>query len=629
MLVVVESRDYRWGMRPAGANLVLLLSALAIAGLVFIVFGLNESRPVKYSEFKSMIESGQVDSVTFTGESVTADVKPTEGETKIPQEVRTVAVPGDESLVKLLQDKNIPYGAESVSGCMGGSMLLTMLLLSVGLWFLLARPAGGAPPGIAAFGKSQAKLAPEEGIGVTFKDVAGIDEAEEELKEIVQFLKTPERFTRLGGRIPKGVLLIGPPGTGKTLLARAVAGEAGVPFFSISGSDFVEMFVGVGAARVRDLFKQAAERAPCIIFIDELDAIGKAREPNGIVGGQDERHQTLNQLLVEMDGFDGRKGIIMLAATNRPETLDPALLRAGRFDRQVVVDRPDVKGREAILRVHARNMRLAEDVDLKVVAQRTPGFSGADLANALNEAALLAARRAKEDIHLVDIEDAVERMVVGLEKKSRRLSQAERRVVAYHEAGHAVCAAGSPGADPVQKISIIPRGVGALGYTVTMPLEDRYLVSKQELINRLVVLYGGRASEELVFGDFTTGAADDISKASDLARRMVTQFGMSLLLGAVNYGADRPNPFGMGGAQRDVAISEETARAIDGEVRKLLDEAHVRARALVRVNRELMDAMTTILLEHEVIDGDTLKSLLARVLSDAPESHLAPGFASA
>jgi cell division protease FtsH len=383
------------------------------------------------------------------------------------------------------------------------------------------------------------------------------------------------------------------------------------------------MFVGVGAARVRDLFKQAAERAPCIIFIDELDAIGKAREPSGIVGGQDERHQTLNQLLVEMDGFDGRKGIIMLAATNRPETLDPALLRAGRFDRQVVVDRPDVKGREAILRVHARNLRLAPDVDLKVVAQRTPGFSGADLANALNEAALLAARRAKEDIHLVDIEDAVERMVVGLEKKSRRLSEAERRVVAYHEAGHAVCAAGSPGADPVQKISIIPRGVGALGYTVTMPLEDRYLVSRQELLNRLVVLYGGRSAEELIFGDFTTGASDDISKASDLARRMVTQFGMSGLLGAVNYGADRPNPFGMGGATRDVAISEETARAIDGEVRKLLDEAHARARVLVRVNRELMDAMTSTLLEHEIIDGETLKGLLSRVLSDVPAGHLA------
>jgi cell division protease FtsH len=614
-------------MRPAGANLVLLLSGLAIAALLVVFFGLSAEQSVKYSEFKDMITAGKVESVTFEGDVVTAVVKPEPkaepGPVAIPVKVRTIAVPGDESLVTLLQDKSIPYGAEPASGCATGGMLGTMLLLSMGLWFLLTRPAGGAPPGIAAFGKSQAKLAPEEGIGVTFKDVAGIDEAEEELNEIVQFLKTPERFTRLGGKIPKGVLLVGPPGTGKTLLARAVAGEAGVPFFSISGSDFVEMFVGVGAARVRDLFKQAAERAPCIIFIDELDAIGKAREPSGIVGGQDERHQTLNQLLVEMDGFDGRKGIIMLAATNRPETLDPALLRAGRFDRQVVVDRPDVKGREAILRVHARNLRLASDVDLKVVAQRTPGFSGADLANALNEAALLAARRSKEDIHLTDIEDAVERMVVGLEKKSRRLSEAERKVVAYHEAGHAVCAAGSPGADPVQKISIIPRGIGALGYTVTMPLEDRYLVSRQELLNRLVVLYGGRSAEELIFGDFTTGASDDISKASDLARRMVTQFGMSGLLGAVNYGADRPNPFGMGGATRDVAISEETARAIDGEVRKLLDEAHARARVLVRVNRDLMDAMTATLLEHEVIDGETLKSLLGRVLSDVPAGHLA------
>jgi cell division protease FtsH len=543
--------------------------------------------------------------------------------------VHTVAVPGDDSLVKLLQSKNIPYGAEQSAGCAGGTLLMA-LLMSMALWFILARPAGGAPPGIATFGKSQAKLAPEEGIGVTFKDVAGIDEAEEELNEIVQFLKTPERFTRLGGKIPKGVLLVGPPGTGKTLLARAVAGEAGVPFFSISGSDFVEMFVGVGAARVRDLFKNAAERAPCIIFIDELDAIGKARGASGPVGGHDEREQTLNQLLVEMDGFDGRKGIIIMAATNRPEILDPALLRAGRFDRQVVVDRPDVKGREAILRVHARAMRLASEVDLKIVAQRTPGFSGADLANALNEAALLAARRGKEEIHLDDIHDAVERMVAGLEKKSRRLSDQERRVVAYHEAGHAICAAGSPGSDPVQKISIIPRGIGALGYTLTMPLEDRYLVSRQELLNRLTVLYGGRAAEELVFGDFTTGAADDISKASDLARRMVTQFGMSDLLGAVNYGADRPNPFGMGGAQRDVSVSENTARDIDGEVRKLLDAAHARARSLVRANRDLMDSMTNTLLEHEVIDGEALKDVLSRVRSDVSESRLAaPGVASA
>jgi len=471
----------------------------------------------------------------------------------------------------------------------------------------------GPPPGVATFGKSQAKLAPEEGTGVSFKDVAGIDEAEEELNEIVQFLKSPDRFTRLGGKIPKGVLLVGPPGTGKTLLARAVAGEAGVPFYSISGSDFVEMFVGVGAARVRDLFKQAAERAPCIIFIDELDAIGKARGASSPVGGHDEREQTLNQLLVEMDGFDGRKGIIIMAATNRPETLDPALLRAGRFDRQVVVDRPDVRGREAILQVHARTLKLAPGVELKTVAQRTPGFSGADLANALNEAALLAARRDANDIAMEDIDAAVERMVVGLEKKSRRLSQQERRVVAYHEAGHAICGSACPSADPVAKISIIPRGVGALGYTLSMPLEDRYLVSRQELQDRMVVLYGGRVAEELTFGDFTTGASDDISKASDIARRMVTQFGMSALLGAVNYGADRPNPFGIGDASRDVSVSPETARLIDAEARRLLDDAYARARDIVTNNRELMVAMAEQLLQHEVLDGEALKGFLAQV----------------
>ncbi len=613
-------------MRPGGTNLLLLLSALAVMLLGLMFFGMLESGPVPYSEFKQKIEAGEVTSVTFRGEAVDADLVVKEGEPA--KKITTVSVPGDDSLVEMLQAKRIPYGAQQVSGCANAPWIMLPLFL-LGLWLLVARPSGGAPPGIATFGKSQAKLAPEEGIGVTFKDVAGIDEAEEELNEIVQFLKTPERFTRLGGKIPKGVLLVGPPGTGKTLLARAVAGEAGVPFFSISGSDFVERFVGVGAARVRDLFKQAAERAPCIIFIDELDAIGKARGASGPVGGHDEREQTLNQLLVEMDGFDGRKGIIIMAATNRPEILDPALLRAGRFDRQVVVDRPDVKGREAILQVHARGMRLAPEVDLKTVAQRTPGFSGADLANALNEAALLAARRGQDDIRLEDIHDAVERMVAGLEKKSRRLSPQERRVVAYHEAGHAICAAGSPGSDPVQKISIIPRGIGALGYTITMPLEDRYLVSRQELLNRLIVLYGGRAAEELVFSDFTTGAADDISKASDLARRMVTQFGMSTSLGAVNYGADRPNPFGIGAAQRDVSISEETSRAIDAEVRRLLDEAHARARTLVRVNRELMDRMTAILLEHEVIDGEGLKNVLSQVHSDVPDTNLRADIASA
>jgi cell division protease FtsH len=466
---------------------------------------------------------------------------------------------------------------------------------------------------VATFGKSSAKLAPEEGTGVGFGDVAGVDEAIEELQEIVQFLRTPEKFTVLGGKIPKGVLLVGPPGTGKTLLARAVAGEAKVPFFSISGSDFVEMFVGVGAARVRDLFQKAAEHAPCIIFIDELDAVGKARGGASPVGGHDEREQTLNQILVEMDGFDGRKGIIIVAATNRPEILDPALLRAGRFDRQVLVDRPDVRGREAILQVHSRNLKLGPDVDLSKVARMTPGFAGADLANTLNEAALLAARQDKKAIELCDIDAAVERIVAGLEKKSRRLSQKEKRVVAFHEAGHAICAAGCPGADPVQKISIIPRGIGALGYTLQTPLEDRYLMTRQELLNRLIVLYGGRSAEELVFGEVTTGASDDIRKASDLARRMVSQFGMSEHLGPIDYGGERPNPFGVGGAGRDIAISERTAREIDEEVRHLLQDAWRRARRILAAHRPLMDRMAAHLLEREVLERDDLAAFLAEV----------------
>jgi cell division protease FtsH len=598
-------------MRPSGAHWVVIASALGIVFLVALSFGLLDvGEMVSFSEFKQRVTSNEVELVTFEGDTVKAELKSQDGQ---PQVVRTVAVPNDPSLVNLLQEHAVPYQAVQSAGCGSATVLTSLLMFSLLVWFVMMRPGNGTPPGVATFGKSQARLAPEEGTGVTFKDVAGIDEAEEELNEIVQFLKHPDRFTRLGGKIPKGVLLVGPPGTGKTLLARAVAGEASVPFFSISGSDFVEMFVGVGAARVRDLFKQAAERAPCIIFIDELDAIGKARGASAPVGGHDEREQTLNQLLVEMDGFDGRKGIIIMAATNRPETLDPALLRAGRFDRQVVVDRPDVRGREAILRVHARTLKLAGDVDLKVVAQRTPGFSGAELANALNEAALLAARREADAVGLEDIVAAVERMVVGLEKKSRRLSQTERRVVAFHEAGHAICGAACPSADPVQKISIIPRGIGALGYTLHMPIEDRYLVSRQELMDRLVTLYGGRVAEELIFGDFTTGASDDISKASETARRMVAQFGMSEKLGAINYGSDRPNPFGVGDATRDVAISEETARAIDVEVRRILDESYGQAKAIIAENRELLTTMATTLLEQEVLDGENLKRFLEQV----------------
>ncbi|MFM2243947.1 MAG: hypothetical protein RL071_21 [Pseudomonadota bacterium] len=600
------------------ASILVALSLTLLLALGLTLLGvLREPGELEHSwsEAKALASEGHLQRVIFQGNSANFEQKKAEGEQK-PKTFTLTRIESDEAeLIKILEQNNVTYTAVPPSDCNNGNLLNLLVLLMMVMFFVtMTRREGGVPPGVATFGKSSAKLAPEDGTGVTFKDVAGVDEGIEELQEIVQFLRTPNRFTALGGKIPKGVLLVGPPGTGKTLLARAVAGEAGVPFFSISGSDFVEMFVGVGAARVRDLFQKAAEQAPCIIFIDELDAVGKARGGNTPVGGQDEREQTLNQILVEMDGFDGRKGIIIVAATNRPETLDPALLRAGRFDRQVVVDRPDFKGREAILKVHARTMKLAEDVDLAIVARMTPGFAGADLANALNEAALLAARHDKKAIEMSDIDAAVERIVAGLEKKSRRLSEREKRVVAFHESGHAICAAASPGADPVQKISIIPRGVGALGYTLQTPAEDRYLMSRGDLRNRIVTLYGGRVAEELVFEDVTTGASDDIRKASDLARRMVNQFGMSARMGAVDYGGEHYGPFaGAGVGGRDVSVSEETARQLDEEVRGLLARAHDDARRVLLAHQDLLFRMSTQLLEEEVLDRDALAALLAEV----------------
>jgi cell division protease FtsH len=576
------------------------------------------SQKTTWPEAKTLISSGEVERVEIQRANIVLVKQTNEGARPVELKIPRVHA-DDEGLIAVLESSQVPYVAVDESGCDAATtwMSLPFMLLMLGfLWMMMVRRENGAPPGVATFGKSSAKLAPEEGTGVTFKDVAGIDEGIAELEEIVHFLRTPQKFTALGGKIPKGVLLVGPPGTGKTLLARAVAGEAGVPFFSISGSDFVEMFVGVGAARVRDLFQKASEHAPCIIFIDELDAVGKARGGSGPVGGQDEREQTLNQILVEMDGFDGRKGIIIVAATNRPEILDAALLRAGRFDRRVVVDRPDVKGREAILQVHARQVKLSEDVDLGAVARMTPGFAGADLANVLNEAALLAARQDKTAIDLADIDAAVERSVAGLEKKSRRLGEKVKRVVAFHESGHAICAAASPGSDPVQKISIIPRGIGALGYTLQTPLEDRYLHSERDLLNRIITLYGGRVAEEIVFGrvNRTTGASDDIRKASDLARRMVAELGMSDEMGAIHYGGDQPNPFGIGGASRDVAISEDTARMLDQQVRKLLEAAKAQAQTILEENRALLDEMSEHLLQHEVLERDALHAFLARTL---------------
>ena len=483
------------------------------------------------------------------------------------------------------------------------------------IWIFAMRRMGGGPTQALTFGRSKVKIYDRKELKVTFDDVAGVDEAKAELMEVVDFLRYPQKYQRLGGRIPKGVLLVGPPGSGKTLLARAVAGEAAVPFFFLSGSEFVEMFVGVGAARVRDLFEQGKEKAPCIVFIDELDAIGKTRGgAAGFVGGHDEREQTLNQLLVEMDGFDSSKGVIIMAATNRPGVLDPALLRAGRFDRQVSVDKPDVRGREAILRVHARGVRLAPTVDLHVIAARTPGFAGADLANILNEAALLAARKEKNAVEMSDLEEAIDRVVAGLERKSRVLSEAERDIVAHHEMGHALVAFSLPHADPVHKVTIIPRGVGALGMTYQLPTEDRYLLRRSELEDRIAVLLGGHVAEELVYGELSTGAHNDLERATALARAMVTRYGMSERVGPLAFGEqDGPGflrrGFAWDGHERE--YSEETARTIDEEVRRIVDQIYERVRSLLGAKKDVLLRAAAVLKRRETLDGTEIRELLA------------------
>jgi cell division protease FtsH len=487
-------------------------------------------------------------------------------------------------------------------------------LVFVGLWWLILRRMGQGQGTFMTVGQSKAKIYMEREVKVSFADVAGVDEAKQELQEVIEFLKTPEKFQRLGGKIPKGILLVGPPGTGKTLLAKAVAGEAAVPFFSISGSEFVEMFVGVGAARVRDLFEQAKKRAPCIIFIDELDALGKARGIGPMA--HEEREQTLNQLLVEMDGFDPRVGVILMAATNRPEILDPALLRAGRFDRQVLVDRPDKVGRLAILKVHARNIRLKSEQDLEVIAAMTPGFVGADLANILNEAALLAVRRNKDVVELSELQEAVERVIAGLEKKNRVLNKMEKERVAHHEVGHALVALSIPGADSVHKISIIPRGIAALGYTMQLPTEDRFLMTKSELKNKIAVLLGGRAAEELIYQEVSTGAQDDLLKATDIAKSMVKSYGMSDKLGQVSFERDRQPMFLQTGQTVGGDYSEETSREIDCEVREIIDAEFERARAVLRRYEPMLRKAAQVLLSKEVISGDELKAILADSLSD-------------
>jgi cell division protease FtsH len=485
-----------------------------------------------------------------------------------------------------------------------------MLLLFL-IWRLFVGRVGGVDRSLMAIGRSKAKVYINQDTGVTFRDVAGVDEAKEELQEIIDFLREPAKYRRLGGQIPKGVLLVGPPGTGKTLLAKAVAGEAKVPFFSMSGSEFVEMFVGVGAARVRDLFAQAQERAPCIIFIDELDALGKVRSISPVSGGHEERENTLQQLLVEMDGFDTRKGVILMAATNRPEILDPALLRPGRFDRHILVDRPDIRGREEILQVHCQRVVLAAEVDLKVLAARTPGFVGADLANVVNEAALLAARQNKAGVEMADFEEAINRVVAGLQKKRRVMSRHEQEVIAYHESGHALVAESLPHVDRVHRISIIPRGIAALGYTLQLPTEDRYLVTRSELLERLTVLLAGRTAEELVFREMSTGAQDDLARATDIARSMVMQYGMSEKLGPQTYEQGHGSVFLDTTMPRPrLEVSEETARDIDREVHSLIAEAHERARKIIEGQRVTLETLAHLLLDQETVAGDELRALM-------------------
>ena len=521
----------------------------------------------------------------------------------------------DEALVPLLESKGIEFRynrpTDWASIWLWGLPLLFFILI---MMFRSSRMSG---ENVLSFGRSKAKVVGEERTGVTFSDVAGADEAKEELEEIVEFLKEPERFTSLGGKIPKGCLLMGPPGCGKTLLARAVAGEAAVPFFSISGSDFVEMFVGVGAARVRDLFNTAKQKAPCIIFVDEIDAVGRHRG-TGLGGGHDEREQTLNQLLVEMDGFDGRKSVIVIAATNRPDILDPALLRPGRFDRQIVLDAPDLNGREAILKIHSRGKPLAEGVNLSRVARRTPGFSGADLANVMNEAALLSARRRKKEIGERECEEAVERVVAGPERKSRIINEREKRVLAYHELGHALVARFSEDADPVHKISIVPRGKGALGYTLTLPEEDRYIITKEELLARIRVTMGGRSAEEVVFDHRSTGAEDDLQKATGLARSLVCRWGMTDTLGPVMYERSSSNPFLGREMNNQDGVSEKTAGEIDRAVREIVEACHGEAVAIISENRDLIDKLATHLIENEVLNLEEFEEAVQRFATVPP-----------
>src|SRR5712672_3119598 len=596
----------------------------AIIGILLLQHFYSISQRIEalpYSQFQQLLQEGKVDRVAVSDRYIQGTLKE-----PLPNgKKQFVTTRVDSQLAGDLQKFGITYSGEVESTLL--TDLLSWVVPAVvffGLWtFLSRRMSQGLGGGLMSIGKSKAKIYVEADTGVTFDDVAGVDEAKDELREVVDFLKSPADYGRLGGRMPKGVLLVGPPGTGKTLLAKAVAGEAKVPFFSISGSEFVEMFVGVGAARVRDLFQQAHQKAPAIIFIDELDALGRARGIGPYAGGHDEKEQTLNQLLVELDGFDSRSGLVILAATNRPEILDPALLRAGRFDRQVLVDRPDKKGRVQILQVHMKRVKIAADVDADKVAALTPGFTGADLANLVNEAALLATRRGADATTMADFGNAVERIVAGLEKRNRLLNPKEREIVAYHEIGHALVALALPGVDPVHKVSIIPRGIGALGYTIQRPTEDRFLMTREELENKMAVSLGGRAAELIVFGHLSTGAADDLRRVTDIARSMVTRYGMSDKLGNVAYdrdphtlltGSDLPSPL----HERDYA--EKTAATVDDEVRAIVEKAFQRALDLLKERRAVLDRTVQRLLEKETLEEAELSQLVNHPEPRSPQA---------
>ncbi|MGB2714448.1 MAG: ATP-dependent zinc metalloprotease FtsH [Vicinamibacterales bacterium] len=596
--------------RPGSAMWYVLGVLVLLALGQGFLYSIQSRNTIPYSEFKNRVREGRIQEVVVAEDRVRGVLKGSgEPRTRSFTAVRIE----DPKLLEDLERYGVKYTGEVASRWIGEVLSWVIpLIFLVALWSFFFRRMGGAEGGVMSFARSRAKIYAEDDVKVRFSDVAGVDEAEEELREIVEFLKTPKKYTSIGGRIPKGVLLVGPPGTGKTLLARAVAGEAKVPFFSLSGSEFVEMFVGVGAARVRDLFAQAENKAPCIVFIDELDALGKVRIQTPM-GSHEEREQTLNQLLAEMDGFDARKGVIIMGATNRPEVLDPALLRPGRFDRQVLVDKPDVRGREEILRIHVKNVKITSDVDLKVIAARTAAFAGADLANLVNEAALLAARRDKTAVEMKDFDEAIDRVIAGLEKK-RVMSDKERRIVAYHESGHAIVATVLPGLDPVHKISIVQRGFGALGYTMQLPLEDRYLMTRSDLRSQLAVLLGGRSAEEIAFGEISTGAQNDLQRATDIARSMVTEFGMSDALGAVNYNGHKRGMFlEMPFVQERGNYAEETAQKIDAEVKRILTEAHEEARRVLRERRSVLDELSRRLLEKEVVESEELLAIVGPI----------------